>query len=305
MFYTILIFISLASVWMFYLLFQTPSDYSSLYKEAELLEAREESPSKLELLEAEILDSVPELNNFIGKGIVFKLIIPCLVIFIVCAFFVGPLLTNLKLGLLLGLIIASAYSLRLLYHLSSIFRSKLLSQIERVLVSIRNNLSTGMTLDYAVSNTLKFNQEYPLGPNLARFIKLSETNFIENFPLWLKGLERTFRLKELGRASQILKLELAHTTNQEEAFINASDQITDRIKVNDKQKNTILMTFFTMDFMVIAFLGILFLIIPNISYDPELQWWESASRPLVVFISALVVWSAYLITVALTLWRQG
>ncbi len=305
MFYTVLILISLACIWMIYILSQNASDYSSLYKEAELLENREPVSSKLELLEAEILDSVPELNNFIGKGIVLKLIIPCTVIFIICEFFLGPMLTNTSLGLLLGLIISLAYSLRLLYHLSSNFRSKLLNQIERVLISIRNNLSTGMTLDYAVANTLKFNQEYPLGPNLARFIKLSETNFIENFPLWLRGLERTFKLKELGRASQVLKLELAHTTNQEEAFINASDHISDRIKINEKQKNTVFMTFFTMDFMVIAFLGVLFLIIPNISYDPELLWWQSASRPLVVFISALVLWSAYLVTVALTLWRQG
>jgi hypothetical protein len=305
MFYLVLILIVCATAWMIYLLSQNSSDYLSHYREAEILEAREPLVSKFELLEAELLASMPELNNFIGRGIVVKLIIPCLVILLISVIFLGPVLTNASLGLLLGLIISSAYSLRLLYHLSSNFRSKLLNQIERVLVSIRNNLSTGMTLDYAVANTLKFNQEYPLGPNLARFIKLSETNFIENFPLWLKGLERTFRLKELGRASQVLKLELAHTTNQEEAFINAADQVSSRIKINAKQKNTILMTFFTMDFMVLAFLAILFLIIPNISYDPALSWWQSASRPLVVFISALVVWSAYLITVALTLWRQG
>ena len=305
MFYIIVTFMSLACIWMLYLLSQRPDDYLSSFREFELLEAREPAISRLELLEVEILDSVPELNNFIGRGIVMKLIIPCVAIFIVCGFFLGPMLTNLSLGLFLGLIISLAYSLRLLYHLSSGFRSKLLKQIERVLVSIRNNLSTGLTLDYAVANTLKFNQEYPLGPNLARFIKLSETNFIENFPLWLRGLERTFKLKELGRASQVLKLELAHTTNQEEAFINAADHISDRIKINDKQKNTVLMTFFTMDFMVLAFLAILFLIIPNISYDPELSWWQSSSRPFVVFISALVVWLAYLITVVLTLWRQG
>lgn len=305
MFYTVLILIISASAWAIYLSLQSSSDYLSRYKVLEVLEARDPSPSKITLLEAEILESMPELNNFIGRGIVLKLIIPCLIILLISIIFIGPLLTNASFGLLLGLVISLAYSLRLICHLSSNFRSKLLTQIERVLVSIRNNLSTGMTLDYAVANTLKFNQDYPLGPNLSRFIKLSETNFIEHFPLWLKGLERTFRLKELGQASQVLKLELAHTTNQEEAFINASNSIADRIKVNDKQKNTILMTFFTMDFMVIAFLAILFLIIPNISYDPELSWWQSASRPLVVFISAMVVWSAYLITVALTLWRQS
>jgi hypothetical protein len=305
MFYFAVILIVIISAWIIYLLSQNSSDYLSLYRESEILEARELPSSKLELLEAELLESLPELNNFIGKGIVTKLVIPSFVILLLSIIFLGPILTNASLGLILGLIISLAYSLRLLYHLSSNFRSKLLNQIERVLVSIRNNLSTGMTLDYAVANTLKFNQDYPLGPNLARFIKLSETNFIENFPLWLKGLERTFRLKELGRASQLLKLELAYTTNQEEAFVNAAEQVASRIKVNDKQKNTILMTFFTMDFMVLAFLAILFLIIPNISYDPALSWWQSESRPLVVFISALVVWSAYLVTVALTLWRQG
>ncbi len=304
MFYTVVILLTLALAWILGIAFYSAEDYAVEHRQNKILEAKEATPNQFALLEAEILDSIPELNNFIGKGIVWKLIIPSIIIFILCEFLIGPLLTNTSLGLILGLVISAAYCLRLGYHLSNNFRSLLLKQTERIFVSIRNNLSTGMTLDYAVNNTLKFNQEYPLGPNLARFIKLSETNFIENFPLWLKGLEKNFKLQELGKAAQLLKLELAHITNQEEAFINAANQISERIKANEKQKNTILMTFFTMDFMVLAMLAVLFLIIPNISYDPNLSWWQSSSRPLTVFISALVIWSAYALTVALTIWRQ-
>ncbi|MDA0771627.1 MAG: hypothetical protein O3C63_01655 [Cyanobacteria bacterium] len=297
--------ISIAAICLVYISLREARDYSFAYRQALIIESAKTQSNKLAELEQELFSSLPHLSNYIGKGVVLKFVLPALFITVVSIVFIGPLLTNPGLGLLLGLIIAAAYLARLFYHNSSSFRSKLLSQLERVLMSIRNNLSTGMVLDYAVANTLKFNNEYPLGPKLAKFIKVSETNFIENFPLWLKSLEQNFRLRELARASQLLKLELTHTSNQEEAFINAAANIAERISLNQKQKNIIMITFFTMDFMVIAFLAVLFFVIPGISFNPNLSWWDSESRVFVVFISSLVIWSAYLLTVLITLWRQG
>lgn len=288
-----------------YLTLWRSADYSANYRQVLVFETMQVPQTRFEQLEQELYSSIPQLGSFIGKRALTKFLIPSLVIAVIALVFIGPGLTNPALGLVLGLVVALAYSARLFYHHATIFRSQLLNQLERILTSIRNNLSTGMVLDYAVVNTLKFNSEYPLGPQLARFIKVSETNFIENFPLWLKSLEHNFRLKELARASQLLKLELNYTSNQEEAFINAAANLAERISLNQKQKNIIMITFFTMDFMVLAFLAVLFFVIPGISFNPDLVWWQSESRVWVVFISAIVIWFAYLVTVLLSLGRQG
>lgn len=302
--YIALLIIVLAGIYIVYLLSQSKEEYLHLHESELISQNHAIQANQIESLEQELIELNPILTSLIGQRIISRFFIPSLIILIFSLLF-GMILTNPQLGFFLGLIIGAAYVGRIFYHRSAEFRSKLLNQLERILLSIRNNLSTGMTLDYAVANTLKFNQEEPLGPNLSKFIKISETNFINNFPLWLKTLEQNYKLKNLSRASQLLKFELNYTSNQEEAFINAASKITEKINLNRKQQNIIMMTFFTMDFMAIAFLGILFLIIPNISYDSNLNWWQSSSRAFIVFISGLIIWSSYLLTVALTLWRQS
>ena len=300
-----IVIISLALVLVVLASTRTAADQAAAVQHHHVLGSIQNKESQLKQFEAEIYKSVPQLSNYIGEGALLKLLVPSLFILSISIALIGPSLTNPAFGLLLGTIIALAYIARIYYHLASGFRHKLLVQLERILTSIRNNLSTGMVLDYAVSHTLKFNQEEPLGPRLAKFIKISETNFLEHFPLWLKSLERNFQLKELAQAAQLLKLELAQTNNQEEAFINAAEQVAEKIKLNQKQRNTITVTFLTMDFMILAFLGVLFFIIPGISFNPDHSWWDSGSRVLSVFVSGSIIWGAYLITVMISLWRQG
>jgi Flp pilus assembly protein TadB len=300
-----IILISLALIGVLILSTRTASDYAAAFKHSLVLDSIQNKESQLKEFENEIYKSVPELSNYIGQGALFKLFLPALFILTISIAVLGPSLTNPVLGLILGTIIALAYIARIYYHQARAFRSKLLLQLERILISIRNNLSTGMVLDYAVGHSLKFNQEAPLGPNLARFIKIADTKFLEHFPLWLKSLQKNYRLKELAEASQLLKLELRQTHNQEEAFINAAQRIAERIKLNQKQQNTIMVTFITMDFMILAFLGVLFFIIPGISVNPDHNWWNSTSRVLSVFISGSVLWGAYLTTVLISLWRQA
>lgn len=241
------------------------------------------------------------LHTLIGQQAISKLIVISVVIVTTSCIFLGPYLSNNKIGWLIGLIVSLAYILRVIFHMASNYRITLLSQLQRILYSIRNSLSTGATLDNAVNNSVKHNPESPLGPHLQSFIKVSEANFTEKFPQWLENLRHIFKLKELSESAQLLALELQHTNNQENAFINAANFIENREKINKKQKNTLLITMVTMDFLVLCFLWIVFFIIPQINDD----WWSSPSRITVMLQSSLAIWTIYAATVAIALGRQA
>lgn len=271
-------------------------EYYGLRQSQSTIQLKKFKKSKLEEFE----QKYSLLANRIGEGSFPRLVLCSTITFALSCFILGPWLTNAQFGVFLGLVIAVAYVSRFYFVIATKFREKLLSQLERILISIRNNLSTGMTLDYAVNDCVKYNQEAPLGAHLKSFVKLSEGNFLERFPLWLANVQRTFKLKELAESSQLLGLELVNTSNQEDAFISAAKHIANRRKANKRQKNTLNISFFTLDFMVAGFFALVFYIIPSISQT----WWASDGRPLVMFQTALMVWGAYAITVIISLWRQ-
>lgn len=250
-------------------------------------------------LEQEIMQT-PFLQSRIDEKslpfLVFSLIL-CLLVSIT----ISVILCKELFAVILFILISLAYSLRLYYHFAVSFRTKLLAQIERIFNSIRNNLSSGISLDLAANNALKANPEKPLGPELAKFIKLTDTSFLEYFPNWLINIKKQFNLSQLSKSAQILALQLEHTNNQEQAFVDASTNILERIRSNTKQKNTISISFFTMDFMVLFFFLILFFVIPNVISDSNYSWWESSRRNLVVFISAAVLYISYFFTVFIAL----
>lgn len=305
MIYFLISLLFIALIYASFLLLKTPEDFASAKFNSFILDRKADKTDYLTEFEEYLLESRPELAYLIGDKVFTRLFVPVLIIFLLALLVIAPLLTNVQFAVPLALIITMAYGSRVYYSLKTNFRSKVLLQLERILRAIRNNLSTGMTLDYAVNNAIKFNMEKPLGPHLQKFIKVSETNFLENFPKWLLSIKQIFKINELAKSSQLLALELKYSTNQEEAFLNAVSQVSDRISANRKQKNTVLLAMFTMDFMVIALFAALFFVIPNISMTTEISWWDSARRPLIVFISAAVVWFAYFITVFIMLRRQN
>ncbi len=296
-FFLALIFIIVALIILMMTISSAHFDYFGSKSVEELTERKNTKQSALEEFEAKFTYG----ENFFGKHSAFKIFLAAVFFGIVCCFGLGPYITNPQLGLVLGLVMTVAYTSRFIFHYVTSFRSKLLQQLERIFMSIRNNLSTGMTLDYAVNESIKYIKEEPLGPHLRSFVKLSEGNFLERFPSWLHNVQRTFRLKELAESAQLLSLELAYTNNQEEAFINAAKQVSNRFKTNKKQRNTLNIGFITLDFMTLGFLGLVLLLIPQIS---EI-WWTSEGRPMVVFSSAIIVWLAYAVTVSVALWRQS
>lgn len=239
-------------------------------------------------------------DNYIGEGNASKVLLIGILI-IVSSFWSAFDMTNPQLGIFLGVVMSAAYLARTIFHFTARFRDKVLSQLERVFLTIRNNLSTGMTLDYAVNEAIKYTKDKPLGPHLTSFVKVSEGNFLEKFPSWLYSVQRNFRIQELAESAHLLHLELKHTNNQEEAFINAARKVSDKHRANKKQKNTLMLSFFTLDFMVAGFLGMLYMVIPQISDT----WWASDGRPLSVFISGAILWGLYTITVGLATWRQS
>jgi Flp pilus assembly protein TadB len=287
------------------LLLKTPKDFADAKYNKFLHYRLQNDFDYIEKFDEYFESNHSKIIYYLGDRISFKFLMPSLLIFFFSCAFIAPLLTSIKFSIPLGLIISLAYISRLFYSHQVNFRSKLLRQLERILRSIRNNLSTGMTLDYAVTSTIKYSQEKPLGQELKAFIKLSDTNFLENFPKWLLRLKKTFGLKELNKSAQLLSLELKYNTNQEEAFLNAVNQIADRISWNDKQKSTVAMALFTMDFMVLMLFAVLFFVIPNISANLDNSWWDSDRRVIVVFISASVVWLCYLVTTLIMIWRQN
>ena len=305
MIYFFLTLLFMGLIYTSFLLLKTPGDFASAKFNAHILDRKANKTDYLTEFEEYLLESRPELAYLIGDKVFARLFLPVFIIFLISILAIAPLLVGLNYAIPLGLIITVAYGSRVFYSLMSGFRSKVLLQLERILRAIRNNLSTGMTLDYAVNNAVKFNMDKPLGPHLLRFIKVSETNFLENFPQWLLSIRQIFRIKELSKSAQLLALELKYSANQEEAFINSVAQIADRISANRKQKNTVLMALFTMDFMVIALFGVLFFVIPGFTTSQEVSWWDSDRRSLVVFISSAVVWLAYFFTVFIMARRQN
>lgn len=250
-----------------------------------------------------ILEKNPELNKLLGGNLTIKLFIPLTLLFSFSILILGPSLSGIKFGPILGLIIFIAYSSRLIYHLLSKQRSKLFGELARILTAIRNNLSTGQSLDYAVNQSINNKNSSTISDNLANFIRTNNSNLIQSFPGWLNLIEKQYRISHLAKYSQLLALELKHNNNQEEAFINAVELIDEKQEQNKKQKNTIQITFITLDFMVLAFLGVIFFVIPGLSFSDEIKWWESQRRELVVFISGTVLWLCYLLTIFTKFWR--
>jgi hypothetical protein len=246
---------------------------------------------------------LPFLSKYLGEDSTFKFTVLSFLLIILCSFCAGPFLTDACLGPMLGLLIASAYIMRIFFHLSLSFRIKLLGQLERILLSIRNYLSTGMTLDYSVYETAKHNQEAPLGPNLLRFIKVADSNFVEKFPAWLKSVRKLYRIQELSESAQLLSLELAYTNNQEQSFLNAASAAVARNKANKQQRNILSISFFTLDFIVFCFLGTLFFIIPEFN-SGDAAWWNSPERTKVVFLTSALIWGLYAASILIALRRR-
>jgi hypothetical protein len=241
------------------------------------------------------------LLNKLGAGYYLRFLIPALMISIIAIMFLGPLLTNCYYGIFLGTIIAGAYCLRIFFHQAQIFREGLLIQTENILRQIRNQLSSGASLDYAL-NLVK-NQTQDLKQDLIKFLQTVESNFYEAFPQWLIMLKNRYSLNELSDSAQILSLELKYTNNQEQAFLTAITAISNRITLNKKTQNLISLTFLSLDFMIIAFLAVIFYVIPSFALDIEPSWWESPRRILVIFVSGLGLWACYLITIFIALRR--
>lgn len=276
---------------------QDQKDYSS-YRQAQNLIDSIEVPQAQAYID-EHFDQGP-LRVVLGKRLFAKFYIPVIVIAVLSIVVLGPLLTSVSLGIVLGSVITLAYVLRIYYHLAANYRTKLLSQIERILRAIRNQLSSGTTLDYAVVSVLHYlRNEEPIGMELARFINASDANFLETFPQWLNLLRQKYKLHELSEAAQLLGLELKFSNNQEHAFLIAIDAINARQALNRRSQNTIFVTFLSLDFMVLAFFGVLFYVIPSFAINAELNWWLTERREWIVFVSGMVLWLAYSITVAI------
>ncbi len=246
-----------------------------------------------------------DLDLYLGRNSILKLLIFSSLVLACSCLFLGPILVKGSLGLCLGLIIALAYIARFVLQLYVSFRDSLLAQIERVLLSIRNNLSSGMTLDYAVNDAALTNTEEPIASDLRNFLIIAETNFLEAFPSWLESLRRKFHLNSLAKSARLLSLELHFTNNQEEAFMDAVTAVDNSILVNKKQRSTLNISLFTLDFMVLVFFLVLFYVIPSFAVNSELNWWHSSERSLVVFQAAAILWGAYLLTVFLAIRRQA
>jgi hypothetical protein len=255
------------------------------------------------LLEKSIYKKLPVLEKFLGSAYFFSFIFPSVLIFI-SLFFLTVYLTNSTYGVFLALFFSLAYISRIFLHLSVSYRERVLSQLNRLCLSIRNYLSTGMTLDKAIIESVKYKPEKPVGFLLTAFIKLSESDLIEKFPFWFSSMEKHFFIPELSNSRQLLELELKYNYNQEEAFLNTAKYIQQKEKRIKKQKNTLNIAFLILDFMVMAFLGLLFFVIPNLSINLNTNWWLSLERPCVVFQSGSVIAFAYLIAVVFACRRQ-
>lgn len=229
----------------------------------------------------------------IFKGKIFiKLVLPGLIVFLISVFLINPKITSTNFAFVLAIVMSLTYSSRIYYHNLNSFRSNFLSQLKQLFLNVRNQLSTGISLDQALSQNLELNYKEPLKRELSSFVKIAQTNLIENFPIWLIRIQDTYKLSGIDRASQLLKLELKYNNNQEDAFERAIEAISQKVEQNTKQKNTVLITLTTIDFLTLMFFGVMFFVIPGLTVS-ESNWWLSFRREFTVFISALILWSLY------------
>jgi hypothetical protein len=237
----------------------------------------------------------PILLDIFKNQILIKLILPSCCIFCFFGFVINPQITNAQFAIFLALLMTATYSLRIYYHHLDSFRSNFLSQLKQLFFNIRNQLSTGVSLDQALSQNLDFNYKGPLKREFDSFMRISQTNLIENFPNWLLKLQNIYKLKGLDKVAQVLKLELKYNNNQEEAFEKAIESISNRVDQNTKQKNSVLISLTTIDFLSLMFFGVMFFVIPGLAASDS-QWWQSLRREIVIFASAGILWSLYFVS---------
>ena len=234
----------------------------------------------------------PIFLSIFRDNVLFALVVPTIVIFSFFAFFINPQITNVNFALILGLVMAATYGLRIFYHKLSSFRETLLSQIKQLFFNIRNQLSTGLSLDQALTRNLSMNFDPVLKKEFEAFMKVSQTNILEAFPRWLLRLQQSYRLPGLDEVAQVLSLELKYNNNQEEAFEKAIAAISIKVEQNSRQKNVVFISLTTIDFITLLFFGVMFFAIPGLAVADS-TWWNSFRRELVVFISAALIWTSY------------
>jgi hypothetical protein len=243
-------------------------------------------------LNSYLQEKFPIFLEVFDSKVMLKLIFPAIAIFFFFAFVVNPKMTNVNFAFVLAVLMVATYALRIYYHNLSNFRTSLLSQIKQLFFNIRNHLSTGVSLDQALSQNLAVNYKQPLRKEFHSFVGLAQTNLIENFPSWLIKIQRIYKLQGLDKVAQILQLELKYNNNQEEAFEKAIEAISQRVEQNTRQKNSIFISLTTIDFLTLMFFGLMFFVIPTLRQADSL-WWASFHRELVVFGSAGILWSLY------------
>jgi len=262
--------------------------------------------SKLLLFENSINQFFYKVNPIfiqVFKGqILIRLILPFILIFIFFAFFINPKITNFQFSLILACLMSITYALRIYYQNLCQFRLLLLSQIKLLFFAIRNNLSLGLSFDQALSNCQKINLKNPIKKEFFEYLNFSQENLIAFFPAWLIKLQKLFKLSEFEKISQVLLLELSFNHNQEQAFEKAIDSLSVKQEQNQKQDSIVMISLLTIDFLTCLFFALLFFVLPNL-INTELNWWLSFRREFVVFLSALVLWSMYFLSLFFLLRR--
>jgi len=254
-------------------------------------------------IETKLIDKNPILTKLVGDKVFFKLLLPSFLVIIFSSAFIAPMLTKDYFVSILAPLISMAYIFRNFYHHSTKFKELLLNDLERIFQLIRNNLSSGTTIDYALNFTISNSPKSLILDDLKSFININQRNILEYFPLWFKSLEKKYNLMDLAGASQLLALQLKFNNNQEEAMILATENIAQTLSNRKQQKNTILVAFISLDFFVIMFFAVLFWVLPNLSSTIGQSWWTSNERPLVVFASAAILWAIYTLVV-FCCWRR-
>lgn len=281
-----LLFLALSLV---FILFRKPAVNSGFKNSTSLQEEGSELENQLN---SYLKQRFPILLEVFRNKVLVKLVIPSLATFFVFAFLINPQMTSAQFAIFLALLMSATYSLRIYYHNLDAFRSGFLSQLKQLFFNIRNQLSTGVSLDQALSQNLDCNYKQPLKREFNSFMNVSQANLIENFPNWLLKLQNIYKLKGLDKVAQILKLELKFNNNQEEAFEKAIESISSRVDQNTKQKNSVFISLTTIDFLTLMFFGIMFFVIPGLS-SGDSTWWQSFRREIIVFASAATLWSLY------------
>lgn len=301
MVYLILVMITVFLILLSMVIFSRAEDCS--YPNSLLQSRRALQSNLLQAIESRVSLWAPRLSNLIGVNIFLCLILPSIVILLLSVFLFGPFLAGAFGGPIIGVVIAAVYVARIYYYLFSRFREQTLFQLEKILMLMSTNLSSGMAFDNAIVQASKVYHAPPIGLSLQSFIQINHSNLVAMFPSWLLALKVEYGLADIDQATQLLQLELEHTTNQEAALANAASSISRRIKLNQRQANTVNISLITMDILVLLFLLILFYVIPSIS-AADIDWWQTERRQWVVGISASLLWLSYLSVLAINLWRQ-